>query len=141
MTQRKPERSPRRGSETRARPHQVKVAFGDAEMAVLDHARAQGGQSRPGFLRHALTAALLAGPPPAVDSIRAYLGTRGWTAGEPGQAGSLWRRDDWEVAVMHCDDDDWIYGWGAVKRIARAEKRPVPDVATDMITGEKASGA
>ena len=52
MTQRKHERSPRRGSENRARRHQVKVALTDAELAALDAMR--GDLSRAAVLRGAL---------------------------------------------------------------------------------------
>jgi len=52
VTQAKPDRSARRGSETRARTNQVKVALSDAELAKLDALR--GKQSAGAFLRTAL---------------------------------------------------------------------------------------
>lgn len=57
MTQAKPDRSPRRGSETRARTRQVKVALSDAELATLDWLCEGARLSRPAMLR-----GMLAGP-------------------------------------------------------------------------------
>jgi hypothetical protein len=53
VTQAKPDRSPRRGSETRARRHQVTVRLSDDELAALD--RTRGEASRGCMLRRWLT--------------------------------------------------------------------------------------
>ena len=139
MTQLKPpeQRSKRRGSENRQRQAGIMVRLTPAEMALVKAESARSGKPAAALLRAAFLASLGTGPPPSGDQIRVYLRAHGWTQEAPGPAGSLWHRDKRAVAVLHEDTDpDGHFRWGAVERVAKAERRTMAEVAAEMKLGE-----
>lgn len=136
MSQRKAERHPRRGTETRQRVKQVTVRLTLAEHAALAVAARLAMTSEPEMLRGLFLTALASGAyVPSAAQVHSWLRSHGWTSKRPGSAGSIWYHGDLATAVAVPGDDGLLsLIWGAVDRIARREDRPVADVVTEMLT-------
>lgn len=143
MTQRKPVRHPRRGSEKRRRPCQVAVRLTEAEDAALAELGRRTGTSKPDLLRESFLSALDDGAcPPSAAQVRMWIRAHGWTEEPPGPGGSIWHKDAARVGVIvpRAESDERAT-WGAVERIAKAERMTAGDLAVEMLAiSEEESG-